>query len=61
MCPPAQASTVARMPDNIPCFSYKFNGKSRMRVMLLKALCILAVIFVGVGLLGLAIRRRRGL
>jgi hypothetical protein len=29
--------------------------------MLLKALCILAVIFVGVGLLGLAIRRRRGL
>jgi hypothetical protein len=32
-----------------------------MPVMLLKALCILAVIFVGVGLLGLAIRRRRGL
>ena len=61
MCQPAQASTVGRMPDSIPCFSYKFNGESRMRVMLLKALCILAVIFVGVGLLGLAIRRRRGL
>ena len=29
--------------------------------MLFKALCILAVIFVGIGLLGLAIRRRRGL
>jgi hypothetical protein len=29
--------------------------------MLLKALCILAVIFVGIGLLGLAVRRRRGL
>jgi hypothetical protein len=29
--------------------------------MLLKALCIFAVIFVGIGLLGLAIRRRRGL
>jgi hypothetical protein len=29
--------------------------------MLLKALCILSVIFVGVGMVGIAIRRRRGL
>jgi hypothetical protein len=29
--------------------------------MLLKALCILSVIFVGVGMAGIAIRRKRGL
>jgi hypothetical protein len=29
--------------------------------MLLKALCILSVIFVGIGMVGIAIRRRRGL
>jgi hypothetical protein len=29
--------------------------------MMLKALCILSVIFVGVGMVGIAIRRRRGL
>jgi NADH:ubiquinone oxidoreductase subunit K len=29
--------------------------------MYLKALCILAVIFVGIGMVGIAIRRRRGL
>jgi hypothetical protein len=28
---------------------------------LLKALCILSVIFVGVGMVGIAIRRKRGL
>jgi hypothetical protein len=29
--------------------------------MLLKALCILSVIFVSVGMVGIAIRRKRGL
>jgi NADH:ubiquinone oxidoreductase subunit K len=29
--------------------------------MLLKALCILSVIFVAVGMVGIAIRRKRGL
>jgi NADH:ubiquinone oxidoreductase subunit K len=29
--------------------------------MFVKALCILAVIFVGIGMVGIAIRRRRGL
>jgi hypothetical protein len=29
--------------------------------MYVKALCILAVIFVGIGMVGIAIRRRRGL
>jgi hypothetical protein len=29
--------------------------------MLFKALCILSVIFVGIGMVGIAIRRRRGL
>jgi NADH:ubiquinone oxidoreductase subunit K len=28
--------------------------------MLFKALCVLAVIFVGIGMVGIAIRRRRG-
>jgi NADH:ubiquinone oxidoreductase subunit K len=29
--------------------------------MFIKAFCILAVIFVGIGMIGIAIRRRRGL
>lgn len=29
--------------------------------MYVKALCILAVIFLGIGMVGIAIRRRRGL
>jgi hypothetical protein len=29
--------------------------------MFIKAFCILAVIFVGIGMVGIAIRRRRGL
>lgn len=38
------------------------TARPRYRLrMYVKALCILAVIFVGIGMVGIAIRRRRGL
>jgi NADH:ubiquinone oxidoreductase subunit K len=38
------------------------NGTTGYRHhMFVKAFCILAVIFVGIGMVGIAIRRRRGL
>jgi hypothetical protein len=55
------------MPGSLPCFSYKLDreygvSQSAGTVigMLVKALCLFALFFVAVGMIGVAIRQRRG-
>jgi hypothetical protein len=61
------------MPDSLPYFPYYLDrelspddrqnidaGSGRVGRMLVKTFCILTVLFVGIGMVGISIRRRRG-